>query len=64
MTGISGRKEEAPVISILGFTDELSVIVCISPGENNLYSYSYACLPCSYEDAVEILEDGEAERLQ
>lgn len=62
--GITAREAEAPVIAILGFTGELSVIVCIAPGENNLYSYSYACLPCSYEDAVEILEDGEAEPLQ
>lgn len=62
--GITALEEEAPVIAILGFTDELSVIVCISPGENNLYSYSYACLPCSFEDVTDMMEDGEAERLQ
>lgn len=62
--GITALEEEDPVIAVLGLADEVSVILSIYPGENNIYSYRYACIPCSYEDAVETLEDGEAKRLQ
>ena len=62
--GAVAQEAETPLIAVMGFTSELTVILCIYPNEYNIYCYSYACLPCSYEDAVEILEDGEAERLQ
>lgn len=62
--GAVAQEAETPLIAVMGFTSELTVILCIYPNAYNIYCYSYACLPCSFEDVTDMMEDGEAERLQ
>lgn len=44
-----------PALAVLRFSDEITLIMSIYPGEHNLYDYSYICVPVSYEEACGLL---------
>ena len=57
--GSVAQEDESPVLVVMGFTSDYSVIMAIYPDEHNLYYYSYASICESYDQIINKLENFE-----
>lgn len=49
--GATAAENEAPVLVLLGLSDQYSIVMSIYPSQHNTYLYSFSCLPLSFSDA-------------
>ncbi len=59
--GAVARRDERPVLVVLNFADQYTVLVVVYPGANQCYEMSFAYLPVGFEDISDILQASGAE---
>lgn len=53
--GAVANEGEKTVLVLLQVTNELTLLVCIYPNENNVYEYGFACIPASMNKAQDMV---------
>lgn len=48
-------EDEKPVLVLMQINKAITLMVCVFPNENNIYSLSFACIPASFEKTQEMV---------
>lgn len=62
--GYVANKNAAPTLVVLELSADVTMLMSIYPGENNIYAYSFVCIPTSYGEACNLVRKSGAQQFK
>lgn len=60
--GYVANKNAVPALVVLELSADVTLLMCIYPGENNIYDYSFVCIPASFGETCNLVRKSGAQQ--